>query len=172
MVNDGRASKGDALHQRGKRYQGSKGHPRIKTGKLPPKLASLNRNIVITQYSNRGVIYVSKVGRNSMLTEEVVDVIHSPWCFIEALEERYKKELEETWKIRIREFNMWDIEDEKMNQLPPHISQEIRKLRDPHNLEMRWHAGGSIFFLNGERLDLSSPLKWPQIERILEERRK
>ena len=45
---------------------------------------------------------------------------------------------------------MWDIEDEKMNQLPPHISQEIKKLRDPHNLEMRWHAGGSLFFLNGE----------------------
>ena len=106
-----------------------------------------------------------------MLVEEVVDVIHSPWCFIEALEERYKKELEEVWNIRIREFNMWDIEDEKMSQLPSHISQEVKKLRDPHNLEMRWHAGGSIFFLNGERLDVSSPLKWPQIEKILEERR-
>lgn len=106
------------------------------------------------------------------MTEEVVDVIHSPWCFIEAPEEHYKKELEETWNIRIREFNMWEIEDDKMNLLPHHISQEIKKLRDPNNLEMRWHAGGSIFFLNCERLDLSSPLKWPQIERILEERRK
>jgi hypothetical protein len=118
-----------------------------------------------------GIIYVSLVELYSMLAKEVVDVIHSPWCFIEALEERYKKELEETWAIRIHEFNMWDIGDEKMNHLPHHISQEVKKLRDPHNLEMRWHAGGSIFFLNGERLNVSSSLKWPQIEKILEERR-
>jgi len=104
------------------------------------------------------------------LTEDIVYVIHSPWCFIEVPEEQYKKGLEETWKIRIREFNMWDIEDEKMNLLPPHICQEIKKLQDPHNQEMRWHAGGSLFFLNGEKLDLSSALKWSQIEKILEKR--
>jgi hypothetical protein len=119
-----------------------------------------------------GVFYVSEVGRDCILTEDVVDVIHSPWCFIEVPEEHYKKELEETWNIRIREFNMWGIKDEKMSLLPHHISQEVKQLRDPHNLEMRWHAGGSIFFLNGERLDLSPALKWLQIERILEEHRK
>jgi hypothetical protein len=117
------------------------------------------------------VIYVGILERDGVLTEDVVDVIHSPWCFIEALEEDYKKELEVTWNIKIREFNMWDIEDDEMNLLPNHVSQEVKKLRDPHNMEMRWHAGGSLFFINGERLDLSSQLKWPQIERILEERR-
>ncbi|MDH5688524.1 MAG: hypothetical protein OEZ48_11785 [Candidatus Bathyarchaeota archaeon] len=102
--------------------------------------------------------------------EAVVDVIHSPWCFIEAPEESYKEKLEEKWKIKIRESNMWEIEDDTLDSLPKHISKTIRELRDPSNLGMAWYAGGSIFFLNGERLDLSPALKWPQVEKILEAR--
>jgi hypothetical protein len=98
----------------------------------------------------------------------VIDVIHSPWCFIEAPEESYKRKLEEKWQIRIREFNMWEIEDATLESLPKHISETIRDLRDPYNLGIAWHAGGSIFFLNGKRLGLSPALKWPQVERILE----
>jgi len=100
--------------------------------------------------------------------EAFVDVIHSPWCFIEAPEESYKKKLEEKWKIKIREFNIWEIEDDTLDSLPKHISKTIRELRHPNNRGMAWHAGGSIFFLDGERLGLSPPLKWPQVEKILE----
>ena len=100
--------------------------------------------------------------------EAVVDVIHSPWCFIEAPEESYKKKLEEKWKIKIREFNMWETEDDTLDSLPKHISKTIRELRHPDSLGVAWYAGGSIFFLNGKKLDLSPAMKWPQVEKILE----
>lgn len=103
--------------------------------------------------------------------ELVVDVIYSPWCFCEAPEESYKRELEEKWKIKIREFNLWEIDDNKLDSLPRHISRTIQKLRDPNNLE-HIDVGGGVFFLNGKKLDLSEALKWPQIEKILEESRR
>ncbi len=101
--------------------------------------------------------------------ELVVDVIHSPWCFCEAPEESYKRELEKKWKIKIREFNMWEIEDDKLDLLPKHISETIRDLRDPNKDWQLQTEGGSMFFLNGKKLDLSPALKWPQIEKILKE---
>lgn len=99
----------------------------------------------------------------------VVDVIHSPWCFIEAPEESYKEKMEREWNIKIREFDLWEIGDDQLESLPEHISAEIRKLRDPNDPGEVFPAGGSLFFLNGEKLDLSPALKWPQIEGILGE---
>ena len=99
--------------------------------------------------------------------QAVVDVIHSPWCFIEAPEESYKKKLEQEWNVEIREFNLWEIDDDELSSLPEHISAEIRKLRNPCDTEYGFHAGGSLFFLDGERLNLSPALKWPQVEQIL-----
>jgi hypothetical protein len=99
----------------------------------------------------------------------LVDVIYSPWCFIEAPEENYKKELEEKWKIKIREFNLWEIDDDELYSLPKHITSIIRKMRNPNNQEQFYGGGGTLFFLNGEKLDLSPALKWPQIEKKLEE---
>ena len=34
----------------------------------------------------------------------VIDVIHSPWCFIEAQEGSYKEKLEQEWNMEIREI--------------------------------------------------------------------
>lgn len=104
--------------------------------------------------------------------QAIVDVVHSPWCFIEAPEESYKEELEQKWNIKIREFNLWEIEDHEMDSLPEHVSAEIRELRDPCGAGDGFHAGASLFFLDGKRLDLSPALKWPQIERILGEMHK
>jgi len=100
-----------------------------------------------------------------------VDVIHSPWCFIEAPEESYKREMEEKWNIRIREYNLWEIEDDEVDVLPNHVLQMIRGMRNPESQEDYWHAGGSVFFLNGEKLDLSPALKWPQVEALLAQTR-
>jgi hypothetical protein len=102
-----------------------------------------------------------------MTKKTVVDVIHSPWCFIEAPEESYKRKLEREWNIRIREFDLWEIGDDRLESLPEHISAEIRRLRDPSGPADVFPAGGSLFFLNGEKLDLSPALKWPQIESTL-----
>ena len=101
----------------------------------------------------------------------VVDVIHSPWCFIEAPEESYKEELEQEWDMEIREFNLWEIDDDELDSLPEHISAEIRKLRDPYDTDEVFPGGGSLFFLDGEKLELSPALKWPQIEQILADTR-
>jgi hypothetical protein len=100
-----------------------------------------------------------------------VDVIHSPWCFIEAPEESYKEELERKWNIAICEFNLWEIEDDELDSLPDHISAAIKSLRDSHDTEEVFPGGGSLFFLNGVKLYLSPALKWPQVERILQEMR-
>ena len=99
----------------------------------------------------------------------LIDVIYSPWCFIEAPEESYKKELEEKWEIKIREFNLWEVDDDELDSLPKHISRIIRQMRAPDNLEQSYGSGGTLFFLNGKKLDLSAAFKWPQIEKILEE---
>ena len=100
-----------------------------------------------------------------------VDVIHSPWCFIEAPEENYKEELKQNWNVTIREFNLWEIEDDELNSLPAHISDAIRSLRDPLDTGEVFPGGGSLFFLNGEELNLSPALKWPQVEKVLQEMR-
>jgi hypothetical protein len=99
----------------------------------------------------------------------VVDVIHSPWCFIEAPDSSYKHEFEARWQVTIREFNLWEIEDDELESLPAHIAQTIEALRtgqDPH----AFAGGGSLFFLDGHRLDLGPALKWPQVERLLASR--
>ena len=101
-----------------------------------------------------------------------VDVIHNPFCFIEAPEESYKKELEEKWDIIIREFNIWEIEDSELDSLPEHISRTIKEAGDPNNPNERWSGGGSLFFLDGRKLDLSPALKWPQVEAILKKMRR
>ena len=101
----------------------------------------------------------------------VIDVIHSPWCFIEAPEESYKEKLEKEWDIEIREFDLWEIDDDELGSLPEHISAEIRKLREPCDTDEVFLGGGSLFFLDGEKLGLSPALKWPQIEQILAETR-
>ena len=96
----------------------------------------------------------------------IVDVIHIPWCFIEAPEESYREELERKWSVEIREFNLWEIEDDGLDSLPEHISAAIKGLRDPLDSESKLPEGGSLFFLNGKKLDLSPALKWPQVEQI------
>ena len=100
-----------------------------------------------------------------------VDVIHSPWCFIEAPETSFKREFEARWQITIREFNLWEIEDKELDGLPPHIPQAIADLRagtDRH----AFSGGGSLFFLDGHKLDLGPALKWPQVERLLASRQR
>jgi hypothetical protein len=99
-----------------------------------------------------------------------IDVLHTPRCFIEAPEESYKEELAVKWQVNVREFNLWEIEGEDLAGLPDHVEAMIRAARDPHGPEDIWHAGGSIFFLDGEKLDLSPALKWPQVEGILQQR--
>lgn len=101
---------------------------------------------------------------------QTIDVLHTPWCFIEAPEESYKKELAEKWHVRVREFNLWEVEDGDLPRLPEDVAAMIRMARDPDIPETDWHAGGSLFFLDGKRLDLSPALKWPQVERILQHR--
>ena len=99
----------------------------------------------------------------------VIDVIHSPWCFIEAPEENYKREFETRWQVTIREFNLWEIEDDELDRLPQHIAQAIADLRGSQNLHAL-SGGGSLFFLDGHKLDLRPALKWPQVERLLASR--
>jgi hypothetical protein len=98
-----------------------------------------------------------------------IDVIHSPWCFIEAPEEDYVRAFEARWQVTIREFNLWEIEDHELGDLPAHVAQTIRHLRAAPDLHA-FGGGGSLFFLDGQQLDLSSALKWPQVERILASR--
>jgi len=98
-----------------------------------------------------------------------VDVIHSPWCFIEAPEEAYLRAFEERWRVTIREFNLWEIEDHELDDLPAHIAGAIRRLRTEPALHA-FGGGGSLFFLDGQPLGLTPALKWPQIERILASR--
>jgi hypothetical protein len=98
-----------------------------------------------------------------------VDVIHSPWCFIEAPEEDYARAFEARWEVTIREFNLWEIEDDELDDLPAHIADAIRQLRTEPDLHA-FGGGGSLFFLDGQPLDLSPALKWPQVERILASR--
>lgn len=57
-----------------------------------------------------------------------VDVIHSPWCFIESPEESFRRAFEARWQVTIREFDLWEIEDEELDGLPPHIAQTIADL--------------------------------------------
>ena len=103
--------------------------------------------------------------------QAAIDVLYSPWCFIEAPDEVYKREFEERWGAMIREFNIWEIEDRDLAALPAHVAAVIRKLRDPDDDKIGWHAGGTLFFLNGALLELSPALKWPQVERRLEQLR-
>jgi hypothetical protein len=98
-----------------------------------------------------------------------IDVVHSPWCFIEVPGEEYIMTLAERYDVAVREFNLWDIDDEDLPGLPEHIAAAIRRARDQSIPEYDWHAGGSLFFLDGERLTLSPALKWPQVERLLQE---
>lgn len=100
-----------------------------------------------------------------------VDVVHAPWCFIEAPDEDYKKTLADRYGAEVREFNLWEIEDEDLVGIPAHVARAIQNARDPAITETDWHAGGSLFFLDGRRLDLSPALKWPQVESILQEGR-
>jgi hypothetical protein len=97
-------------------------------------------------------------------------VIHSPWCFIEAPDESYKREFEARWLVTFREYNLWEIEDDELDDLPVHIARAIERLRTGDDLHA-FGGGGSLFFLDGHRLDLSAALKWPQVERILAARR-
>ena len=98
-----------------------------------------------------------------------IDVLHSPWCFIEAPDEEYKRKLADRYQVTVREFNIWEVDDEDLLDLPEHVAAAIRKARDPSIRGTDWHAGGSLFFLDGKRLDLSPALKWPQVERIMQE---
>jgi hypothetical protein len=98
-----------------------------------------------------------------------IDVIHSPWCFIEAPEEAYVRAFEARWQVTIREFNLWEIEDHELGNLPAHIADAIRQLRTRPALHA-FGSGGSLFFLDGQQLDLSPALKWPQVEHILASR--
>lgn len=87
-----------------------------------------------------------------------VDVIHSPWCFIEAPEEAYVRAFEARWQVTIREFSLWEIEDHELGNLPSHIADAIRQLRTRPALHA-FGSGGSLFFLDGQQLDLSPALK-------------
>lgn len=98
-----------------------------------------------------------------------VDVLHAPWCFIEAPDEDYKRTLADRYDVEVREFNLWEVDDEDLPRMPEHVAAAIRKARAPDIPETDRHAGGSLFFLDGQRLDLSPVLKWPQIESILEQ---
>jgi hypothetical protein len=98
-----------------------------------------------------------------------VDVIHSPWCFIEAPEESFKRAFEARWGVTVREFNLWEIEDDELSSLPTHVARTVAALRAGEDLHA-FGGGGSLFFLDGRRLDLSPALKWPQVERILASR--
>jgi hypothetical protein len=98
-----------------------------------------------------------------------IDVIHSPWCFIEAPEEAYKCEFESRWEVKIHEYNLWEIEDGDLDGLPVHIAQVIEQLRTGQELHA-FGGGGSLFFLDGQKLELSPALKWPQVEQILASR--
>lgn len=100
-----------------------------------------------------------------------IDVLHTPWCFIEVPDEEYIRTLADKYDVVVREFNLWDVDDEELPGLPKHVAAAIRKARDPNIPESDWHAGGSLFFLDGERLDLSPALKWPQVEGILGEKK-
>jgi hypothetical protein len=95
-----------------------------------------------------------------------IDVIHSPWCFIEAPDEAYLRAFEARWQVTIREFNLWEIEDDELDDLPAHVADAIRQLRTAPGLHA-FASGASLFFLDGQPLDLSPALKWPQVERIL-----
>jgi hypothetical protein len=55
-----------------------------------------------------------------------IDVLHTPWCFIEAPEESYIEELAEEWQVNVREFNLWEIADEDLSTLPEHVAATIR----------------------------------------------
>jgi hypothetical protein len=98
-----------------------------------------------------------------------VDVIHSPWCFIEAPEDAFKRAFEARWQVTIREFNLWEIDDDELGRLPPHVAQTIADLRAGTNRHA-FAGGGSLFFLDGHNLDLEPALKWPQVEHILASR--
>jgi hypothetical protein len=100
-------------------------------------------------------------------SRHIIDVMHSPWCFIEAPEESYKAELARKWRVEVREFNLWEIEDADLPLLPEHIAAAIRRARTCDASETDWSGGGSLFFLDGQRLTLSPALKWPQVERLL-----
>jgi hypothetical protein len=93
-------------------------------------------------------------------------VIHSPWCFIEAPEASFKREFETRWQVTIREFNLWEIEDDELDRLPKHIAKAIANLRGSQDRHA-FVGGGSLFYLDGHKLDLGPALKWPQVERIL-----
>lgn len=108
---------------------------------------------------------------DSMLKVTVVDVLYFPWCFVEVPKESYRKQLEGKYRIKIREFNVWEIEDAESDSLPEHILQTVKRLRDPSNLELT-DVGGGLFFLDGKELSLSPAWKWPQVERILENQHK
>jgi hypothetical protein len=98
-----------------------------------------------------------------------IDVVHAPWCFIEAPDEDYKKTLAARYGVEVREFNLWEINDEELPGMPEHIGRAIQRARDPAVPQSDWHAGGSLFFLDGQRLNLLPALKWPQVEGILQE---
>lgn len=98
-----------------------------------------------------------------------VDVIHSLWCFIEAPEAGFRREFEDRWQVTIREFNLWEIEDNELDGLPQHIAQAIVYLRAGQD-QHAFGGGGSLFFLNGHKLDLGPALKWPQVECLLASR--
>ena len=107
---------------------------------------------------------MDKGGNNRMRT---IDVVHAPWCFIEAPEEDYKRKLADQYGVEVREFNLWEIDDEDLATMPEHVARAIRKAREDAVPEEDWHSGGSIFFLDGEPLHLSPALKWPQVETVL-----
>jgi hypothetical protein len=95
-----------------------------------------------------------------------IDVIHSPWCFIEAPEDAYIREFEARWQVTVREYNLWEIADDELGDLPAHIADAIAALRTGQDLHA-FGGGGSLFFFNGQKLDLSPALKWPQVEGML-----
>lgn len=117
--------------------------------------------------ARRGTRWVA--AREEVWIVRTIDVLHSPWCFIEAPTDEYKSELSDRFLVVVREFNLWEVEDEDLPQLPEHVAAAISAARDPDTPVTYWHAGGSLFFLDGERLHLSPALKWPQIERLLQE---
>ncbi len=52
----------------------------------------------------------------------MIDVLHSPWCFIEAPDEEYARMLADKYDVAVREFNLWDVDDEELPGLPEPLS--------------------------------------------------
>jgi hypothetical protein len=99
-----------------------------------------------------------------------IDILYTPWCFVELPGASYKEMLADQFDVTVREFNIWDIDDDLSN-LPAHIATTVERARNPDIAEMTWYTGGTLFFLDGVQLELSPDFKWPQVVKILEHKK-